>query len=337
LRSNFSSSLEPDPRQLASNETGQYLMNERNQIIIKLLLVQIILPLGLTIAFFVISNDAHLFFLITQTYLCILFLSGYWEFFSGLFKKLFFLSLEAILFIILFYKLATSSHSHFNIVLLFIFSFIQAYLFFALVKIIMVVSKKEKNSLEITFPLSNGKYLVTDGGNSKMSRLMNYHFYSPVHRKNKTNKSMQFAIDIVKIDSNKTTFLPTRNNEYPIFGEKVSCPLEGKVIQVENNIDDNEPFIGTYPYNTGNTLVIKIANYYLLLGHLKKGSITVSKGEIVKAGDFIGQIGNSGYSERPHLHMQLIESDSDNFWFGKGIPMTFKGKNLFKNRVIKIV
>ena len=112
--------------------------------------------------------------------------------------------------------------------------------------------------------------------------------------------------------------------------------MDGKIIKVENTIDDNVPFIGTYPYNTGNTVVIKNANYYFLLGHLKKGSITVSNGKIVKAGDLIGQIGNSGYSERPHLHMQLIESDSENFWLGKGICIRVNGKNLFKNRVVEI-
>ena len=311
-------------------------MNERIQIISKLLLVHIILPVGLTISFFFISNGAYLFFLIVQTYLCILFLSGYWEFFGSVFRNLFLLLLDAILFIILINKFVTSSNTHFNMAFTIIFALVQAYLFFDLAKIIIVIFKKEKNSLEIAFPLRDGKYLITDGGNSKISRLMNYHFYSRVHRKNKTNNSMQFATDIVKIDPNKKRFLPKRNEEYPIFGEDVYCPMEGKVIKVENNIADNEPFIGTYPYNTGNTVVIKNANYYYLLGHLKKASIIVSIGSIVKAGDFIGQIGNSGYSERPHLHMQLIESDSENYWFGKGISIRFEGSNLFKNRVIKI-
>jgi hypothetical protein len=311
-------------------------MNERIKIALRLLLVQIILPIVLTISFLFISNDAYLFFLIVQTYLLILFLSGYWEFFSSVFKNVFLLFLETILFTILINKLINLSNPHFNIVLVIFFSLVQMYLFIALAKIIVVIFKKEKNFLEIKFPFKDGNYLITDGGNSKISWLMNYHFHSKVHRKNKTNNSMQFATDIVKIGTNKKRFLPKSNEEYSIFGEKVYCPMEGKVIKVENNIDDNEPFVGTYPYNTGNTVVIKNGNYYFLLGHLKKGSVLVSIGELVKKGDFIAQIGNSGYSERPHLHMQLIESDTENYWFGKGISIQFRGRNLFKNRIIKI-
>jgi hypothetical protein len=311
------------------------MLNERNQIALKLILSHILLPAGLVFTFFFISNDAYLFFFITQTVLCIFFLSGYWEFFSSLFKNLFFGFLESALLFMLLNKLLTSSYSHFNTVPAVIFAFVQIYLIIALVKITITIVKKEKDSLEILFPLRNGRYLITDGGNSKISRLMNYHFNSRVHRKNRTNNSMLFATDVVKIGKNYKRFLPKHNEDYPIFGEKVYCPMDGKIIKVENNIDDNKPFIGTYPYNTGNTVVIKNAKYFFLLGHLKKGSITVSNGDTVESGDLIGQIGNSGYSERPHLHMQLIESDSENFWLGKGICIRFKGKNLFKNRIIE--
>jgi hypothetical protein len=311
-------------------------MAERNLIALKLVLAHIIIPAGLTFAFYLILNVDYLLFAITQTYLCILFLTGYWEFFSSLFKKLFFLLVELILFIILINKFITSSNVNPNVLLVLILLSIQVCLTFLLFKIIIVIFKKEKKSLEIAFPLRDGRYLITDGGNSKISRLMNYHFYSPIHRKNKTNKSMQFAVDIVKLGSNRKKFLPKQNEAYPVFGEKVYCPIKGQIIKVENNIDDNVPFIGTYPYNTGNTVVIKNASKYFLLGHLKKGSILVSTGQLVNTGDLIGQIGNSGYSERPHLHMQLIESDSDNFWFGTGVSVQFKGRNLFKNRVVII-
>ena len=311
-------------------------MNERHQIALKLILVHIILPAGLIFAFIFVSGDAYLFFFITQTYLCILLLSGYWEFFSNPFKVLFFLILESVMLLILLCKIGSSLNPHLNIVMVCILALIQTYLTVTLARIIVTIFKREKNAFEIVFPLRNGRYLITDGGNSKISRLMNYHYHSRVHRKNKTNNSMLFATDIVKIGKADKRFLPKYNEEYPIFGENVYSPIEGIVIKAEKSIDDNPPFIGTYPYNTGNTVIIKRANHYYLLGHLKKGSITVSTGEMVKQGDLIGQIGNSGYSERPHLHMQLVESDSEDFWHGKGLCILFNGRNLFKNRVIEI-
>jgi murein DD-endopeptidase MepM/ murein hydrolase activator NlpD len=74
----------------------------------------------------------------------------------------------------------------------------------------------------------------------------------------------------------------------------------------------------------------------MLLGHLKLGSIRVKFGDVVSEDEWLAEAGNSGYSERPHIHMQLIESNLENFWKGKGISIQYKGINLFKNRLIEV-
>jgi murein DD-endopeptidase MepM/ murein hydrolase activator NlpD len=56
----------------------------------------------------------------------------------------------------------------------------------------------------------------------------------------------------------------------------------------------------------------------------------------VEQGDLIAEAGNSGYSERPHLHMQLMESGTADYWKGTGVSIRFRKKNLFKNRIIDI-
>lgn len=147
---------------------------------------------------------------------------------------------------------------------------------------------------------------------------------------------MLFATDIVKIKNSGSNYLPPQNDDYPIFGEKVFSPMDGIVVKVENNIEDNIPYSGHYPYNTGNTIVIQQGNNYFLLGHLKKDSIKVKEGDKIAANDLVAVAGNSGYSERPHLHMQLINSTTENYWMGKGISIQFKKKNLYKNRVIDV-
>lgn len=173
-------------------------------------------------------------------------------------------------------------------------------------------------------------------GNSKLSRMMNYHFHSPVHKKKGTNKSMLYATDVVKLRYKMSSFIPRTNEEYPIFNEKVISPMEGTVVKVVDDIDENVPFSGNYPYNTGNTVVIKKDNYYFLLGHLKQGSIVVEPGDFVKRKDLLGHAGNSGMSERPHLHMQLMHCDHENYWKGMGICIKYKDKNLYKNRLVKV-
>lgn len=42
--------------------------------------------------------------------------------------------------------------------------------------------------------------------------------------------------------------------------------------------------------------------------HLKPGSLKVTIGDVVTAGDEIGKIGNSGNSFAPHLHVHLISN-----------------------------
>jgi murein DD-endopeptidase MepM/ murein hydrolase activator NlpD len=147
---------------------------------------------------------------------------------------------------------------------------------------------------------------------------------------------MIYATDVVKIGKRISRFLPQQNEEYLIYNENIYSPMEGKVVKVENNINDNEPYIGKYPYNTGNTIVIQNGIYYFLLGHLKKGSVIVKEGDLVKRSDLLGQVGNSGFSERPHLHMQLIVSNSENYWTGIGVCIQYEGKNIYKNRIIKV-
>lgn len=311
-------------------------MKERTSLSIKLisshlLLLPIILMFG-----YLIKNNTFLILSITQIVLIITFTSGYWEFFGQKFRVIYAIGIESLILILLITKNIRPEIAHSNPVFGIVLLIILGYLFFALIKIIVVILRHEKNSVEITFPLKNGTFLITDGGNSKISRLMNYHYFSPIHKRKKTNNSMQFATDIVKTGIRRSSYLPLKNEDYMIFGEKVFSPINGTVIKVINDINDNSPFSGNYPYNTGNTIVIKNENNYLLIGHLKKGSILIKVGDIVHQNDLIAESGNSGYSERPHIHMQLIHSLTDDYWQGLGVGITFQNKNLYKNRLIEI-
>ena len=310
-------------------------MKERNVFIIKLLASHVFLVPFVLIIICISNIPWFPVVFIPQTILLILFLAGYWEFFRIRTKLMICLIDEALIlitFLTVFYSDQTCSTELFWVIVL---SLIEFYLLFLLGKVSWVILKDDKEKLGIEFPFRNGTYLITDGGNSKISRLMNYHFHSPVHKRKKTNRSMLYATDIVKLRDKNKKFLPPENIDYPIFGENIYCPLEGAVVKVVDDIEDNIPYSGNYPYNTGNTVVIKNANYYLLLGHLKKGSIVVKSGETVNRKDMIGKAGNSGMSERPHLHMQLMKCEGEDYWKGVGISMHFLGKSLYKNRLIR--
>ncbi len=310
-------------------------MKERNVFIIKLVTSHIFLVPVILILFFLFSLPMIPAVLIPQTILVILFFTGYWEFIGRRNKWLICLADEALILITFFAGFSSFNSSQEKLVWIVIFSLIELYLLLILSRILWVILKEDKEKYEIEFPFRNGAYLITDGGNSKISRLMNYHFHSPVHKRKQTNHSMLYATDIVKMRDQVKKFLPPENTDYPIFGEDIYCPMEGRVVKVVNDVEDNIPYIGNYPYNTGNTVVLKHGRYYLLLGHLRKGSISLKPGDNVNRMDLIGKAGNSGMSERPHLHMQLMRSQGEDYWKGQGISMQFRARNLFKNRLIR--
>lgn len=310
-------------------------MKERTQLILKLIISHLVFPLLIISISFLIRKDEYLTISISQTLILIVLFSGYWEFFSSKFKYSYLTFYETLIITSIIIHMTSESSVTINIYIIIALFLFQLFLIYQLLKIIIVIFKNEKESIEIEFPFKSGKYRITDGGNSKISRLMNYHFHSTLHKKRKTNKSMIFAIDVIKHDENSKKFLPVSNFDYPIFNEKVYCPIDGVAYKVINNIPDNIPYSGNYPYNTGNTLIVKNKNLYFLLGHLRENSIRIKEGEVVKKGDYIAHSGNSGYSERPHLHFQLIKSETDDYWKGTGLNVTYHRNNLYKNRIIK--
>lgn len=58
----------------------------------------------------------------------------------------------------------------------------------------------------------------------------------------------------------------------------------------------------------GNYVILKCGDVYPLYAHLKQGSVCVRAGDMVRSGDLLGQVGNSGSSLQPHLHFQVMSS-----------------------------
>ena len=71
----------------------------------------------------------------------------------------------------------------------------------------------------------------------------------------------------------------------------------------------------------GNHVITETAGTYALYAHLAPGSVAVTRGQQVRAGEILGQVGHSGNSTAPHLHFQLM--DSADPLQAKGIPCAF--------------
>lgn len=176
------------------------------------------------------------------------------------------------------------------------------------------------DSIQLSFPLKNGKFVVTSGGSSNM---VNKHFNS---------KMYWYAVDLAKLNSFgkmwNNDFLPSKRlDDYPIFGDTLYSPCQGIVLETNKMEPDNPIGIKA---NKSNFIRLKYSDRYeIMMAHLKHNSIFVDSGDFIIAGQPIALIGNSGKSSEPHLHIHAQHYRFDIF-----APIKFDGNYLIQNETI---
>ena len=91
----------------------------------------------------------------------------------------------------------------------------------------------------------------------------------------------------------------------------------------DTKILPNRPIISDIKDTRGNYIIIKHKNNeYSLICHILKNSFKVKVGDIVKTGQVLALVGNSGNTNGPHIHFQF--KDSFDFNTAIGIKITFK-------------
>ena len=112
---------------------------------------------------------------------------------------------------------------------------------------------------------------------------------------------------------------PTSERKHPVLGE--IRPHHGMDMPASKGSIVSAAAEGTIYFSGtkkgyGNTIVIDHGNgYYSLYAHLDK--IYVQDGENVKNGGTIGEVGNTGISSGPHLHVEYIKTNNPKDIFGK--------------------
>lgn len=168
---------------------------------------------------------------------------------------------------------------------------------------------KTKSELQLPF---EGEWFVFWGGRMKED---NNHT---------SDVSQRFAYDFVQTKDGKTHISDGKKNEdYYCYDKLIVVPCAGRIISIENQIDDNTPGEMNPYLAAGNYVIIDHGNgEFSFMAHLKKGSIIAKKGDLILKGQEIGRCGNSGNSSEPHLHYHL---QNDSIWFGgEGLPSQFR-------------
>jgi murein DD-endopeptidase MepM/ murein hydrolase activator NlpD len=115
------------------------------------------------------------------------------------------------------------------------------------------------------------------------------------------------AIDFVQVDGGQT-FRGDRSRleNFFIFGQPLVAVADGRVTAAVDAHPDLPVGGNTWHDMAGNHVIIDIGDgHYVLYGHMKRGSLRVHVGDPVRRGQVIGQVGDSGNSDEPHLHLQV--------------------------------
>ncbi len=150
-----------------------------------------------------------------------------------------------------------------------------------------------KSEVALAAPLT-GEWLVHTGGNSV---LVNHHY---------ALRQQRYAIDLAMPYSRGEGTTRDAVEDFPSFGAPVLAPGDGRVVRVDDSRPDQPIGSMDASHPLGNFVVVQLANdRYVLLAHLKAGSILVRQGDRVRAGATVAAVGNSGNSSEPHLHLQV--------------------------------
>ena len=117
--------------------------------------------------------------------------------------------------------------------------------------------------------------------------------------------------------------------DYGCYGVTVVAPAAGVVTAAHDGEPDEAPGVvsNNITAPTGNYVVLRLpTETYLLIAHLKPGSLLVREGDSVAEGQPIGQCGNSGNTSEPHIHIHHQRQNPTGLavGFAEGLPLYFR-------------
>ncbi len=189
------------------------------------------------------------------------------------------------------------------------------------------------DAVDIAFPLETGRYLVVNGGHHP---LLNAHFMTLDNPELADYRGQSFAVDLIGIDRTgwrATTPLGTEDPaDYLIFGARVLAPCDGIVTHTEGARADLPVPELDLINRGGNEVMIDCGDFLVYLAHLRQGSLRVAEGESVTTGQTLAEVGNSGHSGEPHLHVHVQRgTDPAALLRGTPLPVTFDGTFAVRN------
>jgi hypothetical protein len=188
-------------------------------------------------------------------------------------------------------------------------------------------------AVDLAFPLAPGRYLIVNGGDGPH---VNAHFLTLADNERfRPWIGLSYGVDIVGIDDfglRASGIAPTDPAAYIIFGTGVLAPCDGDVVAVNDGLPDLPVPEKDRANLAGNFVLIACGEHHVALGHFRRGTIRVAVGERVETGMLLGEVGNSGNSDEPHLHIHVQKGTAaDAPLSGEPVPLTLGGRFPVRN------
>ena len=182
-------------------------------------------------------------------------------------------------------------------------------------------------AVDLASPL-RGTYVVLNGG---VSPFTNAHFRV---------RPQDYALDIVGVNvfgARASLFGSSRDLEsYVIYGDPIFSPCDGRISVAIDDLPDHIPPAGDTENLAGNHVLIECGGIEVLVAHMRQHSVRVTVGEVVAVGDPLGEVGNSGNTSEPHLHIHAERGGEPGVILdGDAVPITIDGRFLVRNSVFR--
>jgi hypothetical protein len=158
---------------------------------------------------------------------------------------------------------------------------------------------------EIANPFGPGRYLVGHGGSDP---LVNGHMRTldAGVARFRPWRGQSYAVDFFglgRLGLRASGWRPADPAAYAIFGAELRAPCAGVVVAAERDRPDFQVPRQDTVDRLGNHVILRCGAAEIVLAHMRQGSIPVAPGDRVATGDRLGEVGNSGASTEPHLHI----------------------------------
>jgi hypothetical protein len=160
---------------------------------------------------------------------------------------------------------------------------------------------------------------------------MGYHFYVLFFVDGNLFRGERFAFDSLQLNDDYSEMLsgdPKVNASYFNYRDTLYAVADGVVVRIrdgrpENNGDAHDAPPTALDELGGNYLVLDIGGgHYAYYAHCVPNSFMVKEGDVVKEGQALALLGNSGNSDAPHLHFEI--TDGTDILFSNGVPFVLK-------------